>query len=124
MSAKELSHQIETNIFTFTEKHGFRLLAFSIGLIYVWFGMLKFFPGFSPAEALAGDTLAALTFGLVPTWILLWGLAAWEVLIGISLVLNLKARWIFGLLLLHMLGTMIPFVLFPNLTFAEFPIPV
>ncbi|MBK6622060.1 MAG: hypothetical protein IPG32_14735 [Saprospirales bacterium] len=31
----------------------FTLLRISFGVIYTWFGMLKFFPGISPAEDLA-----------------------------------------------------------------------
>lgn len=35
------------------------LVRWSIALCYIWFGALKFFPGLSPAEALAGRTINA-----------------------------------------------------------------
>ena len=36
-----------------------------IGVVYLWFGMLKFFPGISPAETIAIDTITELTLGVV-----------------------------------------------------------
>jgi uncharacterized membrane protein YkgB len=33
------------------------LLRYSIGIIYVWFGILKFFHGYSPAEDIAIMTI-------------------------------------------------------------------
>src|SRR6478752_5875065 len=41
------------------------LLRISIGVIYLWFGLLKFFPHLSPAEDLAKETIRILTFGLI-----------------------------------------------------------
>ena len=35
-----------------------RLLAISIGICYLWFGVLKFFPGLSPADTLAKETIS------------------------------------------------------------------
>lgn len=121
MSTKELSQQIDSRIFLLAEKYGFVFLSFSIGLIYSWFGVLKFFPGLSPAEVLAGDTLTVMTFGLVPTHWLLWILAAWELLIGMALIFGIRTRLILMLLLLHMMGTLTPFFIFPELTFQQFP---
>ncbi len=37
----------------------------SLGLVFLWFGFLKFFPGLSPAQDLAARTVDKLTFGLV-----------------------------------------------------------
>src|SRR3712207_7878917 len=37
----------------------------SLGLVFVAFGTLKFFPGVSPAEALSVATLDKLSFGLL-----------------------------------------------------------
>ncbi len=47
-----------------SKKTKLKLLAISIGLIYVWFGPLKFFPELSPAESLATETIDAMTFHL------------------------------------------------------------
>ena len=54
------------------------MLRISIGIIYIWFGSLKFFPGVSPAEDLAKETIHLLTFGLITPGLSLLLLALWE----------------------------------------------
>jgi len=97
--------------------HRRRLLIIGTGIVYAWFGMLKFFPGVSPAEALAQATLDKLTFGLVPTAVTYHALAAWEVLIGVALLLNRPRRWILQLTLVHLAFTFTPLFLLPHLCF-------
>ena len=46
-------------------EHGVLFLRVSIGIVFVWFGGLKFFPGLSSADQLATDTINQLTFGLI-----------------------------------------------------------
>ena len=46
--------------------HGLTLLRLALGVVFFWFGVLKFFPDASPAEALAGKTIETLTFGAIP----------------------------------------------------------
>lgn len=99
----------------------YRLLTFSIGFAYLWFGLLKFFPGFSPAEDLANDTIALLTFGYIPKQVSYLMLAVWESALGLALIMGFKRKWasIFGLL--HMAGTFTPLFLFPELSFTTAP---
>lgn len=52
------------------------------------FGARKFLPAYSPAEELAGATIARLTFGLVEPKAAVPFLAAWETAIGAALVLG------------------------------------
>jgi uncharacterized membrane protein YkgB len=102
-------------------RNGIRFLRYSIAFIFIWFGALKFFPGLSPAEELATGAISVLTFGLISASVALPLLAAFEVLIGI---LVLSGRWIrltILLLLVQMIGTMSPIVLFPDIVFATFP---
>jgi putative oxidoreductase len=47
-------------------RHSITLLRLSLGLIFLAFGLLAFFPGLSPAAALAARTLGVFTFGLLP----------------------------------------------------------
>jgi len=98
------------------------MLALSIGIVYLWFGALKFFPGVSPAEALAKETLSLLTFHLIPTNISYFLLALWEVTIGIFLVLNLKKKVIIYLGMLHILFTFSPLILMPGVSFNVIPV--
>ncbi len=100
------------------QRYGLKLLCSSIGLIYIWFGALKFFAGYSPAEQLATDTLQVITFHLIDKQLLLWGLAFWELLIGVFFFLRIKSKLILYLMLLHMIGTLMPLVLFPEVVFS------
>ena len=100
---------------------GIILLRISLGVIFFWFGMLKFFAGLSPAEALATQTIDMFTFGLIGPEIVRFGLAVWEVLIGIGLIFNVLLRETLLLMFLQMLGTMTPIVLLPDKVFNIFP---
>ena len=98
-----------------------RLLAFSIGLVYLWFGALKFFPNLSPADTLAKDTIHQLTFGMIPENISIILLAIWEVVIGLFLMLNIQIRTTIALALVHIVMTFTPLFFFPDLSFQETP---
>jgi len=102
-------------------KNGLTLLRLSIGIIFLWFGGLKYFTGFSPAEEIATRTIQTLTFGLFSEKVILYGLATWEVLIGLGLLLNRFLRETLLLLFLQMIGTFMPVFLFPAEVFASFP---
>src|SRR5215510_1572315 len=98
------------------------LLRISLGIVFLWFGALKFWPELSPAEALATRTIQTLTFGLVEPSLSRPLLAAWEVLIGLGLITNRYLGPPLVLLIVQMLGTFTPLVLFPHETWVQFPI--
>ena len=100
---------------------GVPILRVALGVVFLWFGVLKFFPGVSPAETLAARTIEELTFGAIRPNVSLPVLAAWESLIGIGLILNLWMRGILLLLAIQMLGTFTPLILFPTETFSVWP---
>jgi uncharacterized membrane protein YphA (DoxX/SURF4 family) len=93
-------------------EHGVLLLRISIGLVFVWFGALKFVPGLSAADELATRTIATLTFGAVPASISRVGLAVWETSIGLGLLSGRLVRATLLLLFVQMLGTITPLFLF------------
>ena len=97
------------------------MLRIALGIVFLWFGLLKFFPGLSPAEELAGKTISVLTAGHVPPNIAVPLLAAWESTIGLGLLLFGPRRIFVAMLLLEMPGTMLPFIFFPRETFAHIP---
>lgn len=103
-------------------KYGIYALRLSIGLIFIWFGALKFFPGFSPAEELAISTIEILTFGFVAPSVAQFLLALFEVTIGILLLFGKYVRVTILLLLVQMAGTMSPIFLFPDIVFANPPL--
>ncbi|MBC2840045.1 doxx family protein [Robiginitalea sp. SC105] len=92
-----------------------------LGLVYLWFGLLKFFSGLSPAEDLAGNTIEILSFGLIgPRWGLLL-LAAWESAIGILFFAGICRKCVLRMALVHISCTFAPLFLLPGLCFTEFP---
>ncbi len=101
--------------------HGLFLLRLSIGIVFFWFGILKYFEGLSPAEGLAIKTISTITFNLIPDKIIIYGLATWEVLIGLGLIFKIFLRERLLLLYLQMLGTFFPLFLFPEEVFHIFP---
>lgn len=121
MNLKELTGHFDDKLQHLSNTYGMILLESSIGLIYIWFGALKLFPGFSPAEKLAGDTLSAIVFHSIDTQLLLWGLASMELLIGGCLLFRSRSRFIIFLVFLHMAGTLLPLFIFPDLVFDKPP---
>ena len=102
-------------------KIGLKFLRISIGLIFTWFGILKFFEGLSPAEDIATKTISFVTFGIFEDSAILIGLAVWETLIGIGLLFNLFMRATLLLLYLQMIGTFLPVFVFPSEVFYKIP---
>lgn len=95
------------------------ILAMTIGLVYLWFGALKYFPGGSPAENLAINTINLLTFSLIPGQISIILLAVTETLIGLLLLLNIFRRQVVLFALGHMALTFTPLFFFPNQSFGD-----
>ena len=98
------------------------LMSLSLGLVYLWFGTLKFFPGLSPAEELASQTIAILTFHVFDDRLSLILLAIWEVSLGVLLVLNICRRYSIPVALVHILLTFSPMLLMPEKVFHASPI--
>jgi len=93
----------------------------SIGVVYVWFGMLKFFPALSPAELLAERTIEMAFFDLVEGHVYILFLAGWEVMLGVAFLLNYKLKTMIPVMLFHMLCTIIPVFATPEEVFSYFP---
>lgn len=98
-----------------------KILRWSIGVVFVWFGLVKFFPGLSPAEDLASSTICALTAHIFPESGCLPFLAAVESILGLLLIVGRFLKFTLILLFLHMLGTFLTFFIFPERMFSRFP---
>jgi uncharacterized membrane protein YphA (DoxX/SURF4 family) len=103
------------------KRYGTTTLRISLGVVFLWFGFLKFFPNVSPAETLATQTIDVLTFGLIVPSVSIKILAIWESLIGLGLLTNKFQRVTLFLLWLQMVGAWSPLVIFPNEMFISFP---
>ena len=113
--------RIDMSITRWMASNGIGILRICMGIIFFWFGFLKYFGGLSPAESLAIRTIDMLSFGLIGPDLVRYGLATWEVLIGLGLLLKLYLRETLLLMFLQMLGTLTPLVLLPEEVFTTFP---
>lgn len=85
-------------------RHGPALLRWSVGLVFLWFGVLKLFPGTSPAEAVAVRAATRMTFGVLPPDAVAPLLALMETAIGVGLLTGLLLRLTLAVFFCHMAG--------------------
>ncbi len=121
MTASTRFDRIDATVTAWMARNGILVLRLSLGVVFLWFGALKFFPGLSPAQHLAGETIEALSLGLVSPATALPVLAAWESLIGLGLLTGVFLRGTLFLLWMQMLGAMMPLLLFPEVAFTSIP---
>jgi len=114
----DLAESARTRINNWKKRNGIHILRFSLGFIFLWFGVLKFFHGASPAELVAGRTISHLTLGLLKPSISLPLLALWECTIGLGLITGAWLRLTLILLYFQMAGTFLPLLFFPHETFS------
>ena len=112
--------RIDIRITRWMARYSLDILRFGLGVIFIWFGALKFFPGLSPAEELVRNTI----YFFDPDFFLPI-LAAWEVLIGIGFLsgffTNKLQRVTILLLFLQLPGTALPLFQLPEVRWSSFP---
>ena len=109
--------QFFTNILPRHETFLVKALRVALGIIFVWFGVLKIF-GYNPVYEIVHASFPWFADGAG-----LIILGAVETLMGIGLLVNLIPRVIHGALLLHLLGTLTVFISGPEVMFQpSFPI--
>ena len=112
---------IDVRLTDWMARYGVTLTRLALGVVFLWFGVIKFVPGWSPAADLATRTISRLSFGAIGPAISLPLLATWESLIGVGLLTGRFLRVTLLLLFAQMPGTMMPLFLFPAETFRAFP---
>jgi len=112
--------KIDQSIAGFMYRWRMPTLRLSLGIIFIWFGILKPL-GLSAAAPLVLATTSWLPFLKPATWLNVIGW--WEVAIGITFLIPKLTRVAIGLLSLQMVGTFMPLVLLPDITFqaGHFP---
>ncbi|MEP1152631.1 MAG: DoxX family protein [Balneola sp.] len=108
--------KVDIQITQWMAKYGLVTLRIGLGIIFFWFGALKFFPGLSPAEELVRHTVY-----FVDPDVFIPILATWEVLIGLGLIAGKFMRTTLLLLFLQMPGTVLPVFLLPEVVWTSFP---
>lgn len=111
-------HRLETRVMQWLVLRSITVLRVSLGAVFLGFGILKFFPGFSPAEGLATQTTSVLTFGLIPPGVNILLVATLECVIGFGLISGKFLRLTLLLLAFQMIGAMSPLFLFPGELFS------
>ncbi len=112
--------EIDHSISTFMERWGILALRISLGIVFVWFGILKPL-GLSSAEPLIIATVRWLPLFDGELWVIIIGW--WEVVIGITFLLRKTIRVAIALLALQMVGTFMPLILLPAVTFQAGHLP-
>ena len=108
--------ELDIFITKFMSKWGITFLRYSLGLIYLWFGILKPF-GLSPAQELVENTV--YWFDNPKTFVPILGW--WEVIIGLTMCIKPLIRVSIFLLFIQMPGTFLPLILLPEVCFNNFP---
>jgi len=99
-------------------RHSVALLRIALGGVFLGFGVLKFFPGLSPAATLAEHTFGVLTGGLIPVRVGRVLIAILECAIGLCFLTGKGLRvgvWLLGV---QMLGALSPLLLFVGEMFS------
>lgn len=108
--------KFDRSVISWMAEYGVMILRIGLGIIFLWFGALKFFPGLSPAEDLVRNTVYFIEPDLfLPI------LALWETLIGAGLITGKMMRITLLLLFLQMPGTALPMILLPDVVWNSFP---
>ena len=92
---------------------GLPLLRIALGVVFLWFGVLKV-AGTSPVRELVADTVPFLPAAwFVPA------VGVFEVLAGMALVVAVQVRLVAALTALHLLGTFLVLVVQPEVAFRH-----
>jgi len=105
---------VDAAIAGFMQRHGHAALRYSLAVIFIWFGVLKPL-GLSPAEDLILQTVGWMPVLSAPSWLAIIGW--WEVAIGVMFLFRSTLRFAIGLLAMQMIGTFMPLVMLPEVTF-------
>lgn len=96
-------------------------LRITLGIIFLWFGLLKFFPNVSDIDDLVMKTLQQMTFGVFSRTTSLIFVGILECIIGAGLILGKFKEITLILLAIQLTGTMMPLFLFPKEVFYQVP---
>jgi uncharacterized membrane protein YkgB len=107
--------KIDELIAGWMNRNGHLFLRISMGIIFIWFGLLKPY-GHSPAN----DLVARTVYWIDPE-IFIPFLGYWEAFIGVCLLFRRLIRLAIFLLFLQISGTFLPLVILPEVCFVKFP---
>jgi len=105
--------RIDTRILALLERFAPPLLRLSLGIVFVWFGILKI-TGQTPVGEIVADTV----FWLNPDWFVPL-LGVFETLVGVGLLFGRGLRLVLALFVVQMMGTFLVLVVQPDVAFQD-----
>lgn len=100
------------------DRYSIPVLRVCMGIVILGFGVLKYFPGVSPAQGIVLAVNRILTFGLLPDQITLPLFATVEAIIGLSLITGWGLRLIIYPLAVWVVAILSPLVLLTGQLFS------
>jgi len=97
------------------------LLRVSLGIVFLWFGLIKFFWVSGPAEYIAAKIMLLLTFNTLQPNISLPILATIESIIGIGFLIKRFMKYVIPIMYFQMAATLLPLFVFPEDTWEIVP---
>lgn len=104
-------HRLDRWMIAFMRTYGVRLLRWSLGVVFIWFGALKII-GRSPVA----DVVAETVYWVDPSWFVPF-LGVWEMVVGVGLLFRVALRLTLLLFWLQMAGTFLTLVVRPDISF-------
>ena len=105
--------RIDSKVLALLERVALPLLRVSLGIVFVWFGILKI-TGQTPVAQLVADTV----FWIDPDWFVPL-LGVFEALVGFGLLFGRGLRLVLALFILQMIGTFLVLVVQPDVAFQN-----
>jgi uncharacterized membrane protein YkgB len=112
-SARRGVDRLDALLIPFLRRAAIPMLRVSLGLVFVWFGMLKVLD-VSPVADLVARTVYWVDPDLFVT-----ALGCFEVFVGVMLLFGWALRLTLALFALQMIGTFLTFVVLPEVTFSD-----
>jgi uncharacterized membrane protein YkgB len=112
---KQRLHTLDVALLHFIERYGHLLHRLSLGALFVWFGLLK------PLGHKTTTSLLAHTVYWGDPEVMVLILGWWEVLIGITMIYRPLLRISILLLVIRLPGTILAFLLLPEVCWFVFP---
>lgn len=103
--------RVDAVVLPFLRRMAVPMLRVSLGVVFVWFGMLKIMD-----ESPVSDLVAHTVYWVDPEWFVP-ALGAFEVTVGVLLLLGRLLRFTVLLFVVQMVGTFLTFFVLPNVTF-------
>jgi len=108
--------QLDNRLEAWLSRHGVTVLRYALALVFFWFGIIK------PLDVSPANPVVAQGITFLPFEVFFPLLGWWEALVGVGLLFDRTLRPAVYLMVFQMLGTMIPFLTAPELTFVSVPL--